>query len=62
MKSADGTFLEVSEWESEEAVAAAHDHPEVLALWARFEAVCDLLRPVDVPEISGMFPHFEPVE
>lgn len=60
MRAADGTLLEVSEWASEEAVQAAHRHPEVLALWDRFAAVCDLVRPVDVPELHQMFPHFDP--
>jgi hypothetical protein len=40
MRTADGTIIEVFEWVSEDAIAAAHADPVVLDLWKRFEAAC----------------------
>jgi len=36
MRTREGVIIEVSEWVSEEAIAKAHQTPEVLALWGRF--------------------------
>src|SRR5215207_2808600 len=41
LRAADGTLVEVFEWRSKEAIATAHEHPDVLALWARYDACCD---------------------
>ena len=41
MRAGDGTIVEVFEWMSEEAVAAAHQNPDVRALWERFGALCE---------------------
>lgn len=61
MRTADGTIIEVFEWVSQEAIAAAHQHPVVLELWKRFEAVCSYEIPCNLPEFQQMFSHFEPV-
>lgn len=61
MRSKAGTIVEVFEWRSEEAVAAAHRHPEVLKLWQRFDEVCTCGKICDLAEAQQMFPHFEPL-
>jgi hypothetical protein len=62
MKAADGTFLEVFEWQSEAAVEAAHANPVVLAMWDRFQQACEFRKLGDLAEAQEMFPHFEPLE
>jgi len=50
-------FVKIFEWVSEDAVARAHEHPEVLATWEKMEPLCEARdgRP-------GMeFPHAERV-
>jgi hypothetical protein len=61
MKSEDGTILEVFEWKSKEAIHAAHSHPDVLAMWAEFSAVCEYLPTNQVKEIGNMFSEFTPL-
>jgi quinol monooxygenase YgiN len=62
MRCKDGTIIEVFEWESAEAIAAAHKNPNVLAMWGRFNDVCDIVKLVDLPESKDMFAGFEPIE
>ena len=38
MRAKDGTIIEVSEWKSKEAIDAAHENPNVLAMWQKFFA------------------------
>ncbi|HTS29765.1 MAG TPA: hypothetical protein VMH81_28035 [Bryobacteraceae bacterium] len=61
MRTADGTIVEVFEWASQDAIAAAHHNPAVLELWKRFEAVCTYEIPSNLAEFQKMFSHFEPV-
>lgn len=61
MRTADGTIIEVFEWVSQEAIAAAHTNPAVLDLWKRFEAVCWYETPCNLAEFKNMFSHFEAV-
>jgi hypothetical protein len=61
MRTADGTIIEVFEWISQDAIAAAHDNPVVLDLWQRFEALCQYETPSNIPEFQHMFAHFEPI-
>jgi quinol monooxygenase YgiN len=62
MQAKDGTFVEVFEWASAEAIQAAHTHPEVLKMWEHYGKVCDYIPVRDVPEASDMFPEFTPVQ
>lgn len=62
MEAADGTILEVFEWRSPEAIASAHSNPSVLALWERFEAVCEWLPVSAVAEASRPFSEFTPLQ
>jgi quinol monooxygenase YgiN len=61
MRTADGVIVEVFEWVSQEAIAAAHTNPVVLDLWKKFEAVCWYETPANVAEFKNMFSHFEPL-
>jgi quinol monooxygenase YgiN len=58
MRSRDGTILEVSQWLSDEAIAKAHQTPELLALWARFDACCTYVKLDTLPESHDLFATF----
>lgn len=58
---ADGTVVEVFEWCSEEAIAAAHTNPAVRAMWEEYDRVCSY-RPIgEVPEAARLFSEFAPL-
>jgi quinol monooxygenase YgiN len=61
MQAADGTIVEVFEWESAEAIERAHTNPTVLALWARFGAACEIVPLASLAECHAMFAGFTPV-
>ncbi len=56
-----GVIVDVSEWASEEAVEKAHNTPEVLALWMRFDACCEFVKLDALAEVHEMFATFEAV-
>jgi hypothetical protein len=63
MRSKDGTLIEASEWASEAAIAKAHQTPEALALWERFNEVCAAYVELRaLAECGEMFATFEAVE
>ena len=62
MRAKDGTIVEVSEWKSPEAIEAAHQNPNVLAMWNRFFAVCDCVPLNCLAEAEEMFAGFAPVD
>ena len=62
MRAADGTIIEVFEWESQEAIRAAHTNPVVLQMWKRYEEACEYVSLTSVKECSDMFAEFDPVE
>jgi quinol monooxygenase YgiN len=62
MEAEDGTFVEVFEWRSAEAIQAAHTHPVVLKMWEEYGKVCDYVPVGQVPEASQLFSEFTPVE
>ncbi len=62
MEAADGTILEVFEWRSREAIAAAHENPVVLEMWEKFAAACDFIPAGEVAEIDQMFSEFTPLD
>ena len=62
LRSADGRYLEIFEWASEQSAEKAHDTPRVKALWARLEAVAEVGRLVDLPCAHRSFAHFESVD
>ena len=57
----DGTIIEVSEWKSQEAIDAAHNNPNVLAMWNKFFAICDCVPLNTLAEAEEMFAGFEPL-
>jgi quinol monooxygenase YgiN len=59
MRAGDGTIVEAFEWRSREAIDAAHSHPEVLAMWQRFEAACDYTSLGELAEARHPFAEFE---
>jgi quinol monooxygenase YgiN len=59
---ADGTIVEVFEWRSEEAIASAHEHPVVQAMWKKFEACCWYETPANVPDLQRMFVSLDPLD
>ncbi len=62
MESSDGTFLEVFEWRSAEAIQTAHEHEEVHKMWAEFADVCDYVPVGEVDEAASLFSEFAPIE
>ncbi len=62
MRARDGTIVEVSEWKSREAIDAAHENPNVLAVWQKFFAVCDCVPLNTLAEAAEMFAGFEPID
>lgn len=62
MKAEDGTFVEVFEWTSKEAVGKAHEHPVVLEMWKKFEDCCTYIPLSEIEETKGPFSHFKPVD
>ena len=61
MRGEDGVIVEVFEWK-EGAMALAHRHPDVLALWQQYQAVCDYVPLRTLPEAATLFARFEPLE
>ena len=59
MRAADGTIVEAFVWRSAAAIDAAHQHPEVLAMWQRFEAACEYTSLKDLAEGQHPFAEFE---
>ena len=58
----DGTVLEVFEWESKEAIEAAHTNLRVLEMWNEYSAVCDYVPASSVEETSDLFAEFGSME
>ena len=61
MRGEDGVIVEVFEWE-EGAIATAHQHPDVLALWEAYAAVCDYVPLRTLPEAAALFARFAPLD
>ena len=61
MRAADGTVIEVFEWQSADAIASAHTNPVVLEMWGKYGEVCDYVPLVTVAEASQMFAEFTPM-
>jgi hypothetical protein len=61
MRSGDGTIVEVFEWRSADAIASAHQHAGIRAMWDEYELVSDYVPLADLPEARLLFAEFEPV-
>jgi hypothetical protein len=62
MRSADGTIIEVFEWKSAEAIAAAHQNLVWQAMCARYADACEYIRLENLSESKNMFAEFDPVD
>ncbi len=62
MRAKDGTYVEVFEWVSAQAVEQAHSHPTVLEMWAGYASACDYVPLASLAESAEMFASFVPVE
>ncbi|HEX9341027.1 MAG TPA: hypothetical protein VF992_07665 [Thermoplasmata archaeon] len=62
MRAADGTFVEVFEWESAAAIETAHENSQVRAMWARFEAACTYESLGNLKESKDLFANFESID
>ena len=58
----DGTIVEVFCWKSQAAIDAAHENKAVLAMWNKFEKVCDFVVVGDVAEARELFSPLEPLD
>lgn len=62
MIAADGTIVEVFEWASEAAIAAAHDDPAVQVMWQEYGQVCDYVPLTSLAEAESPFAGFTAIE
>jgi hypothetical protein len=62
MEAKNGTLIEVFEWISDEAIEKAHSNPAVLALWAKFNEVCDYVAPDTMEGCKHIFSGFRAVD
>jgi hypothetical protein len=58
----DGSYLEIFEWASPEAMERAHRNPRVLALWEHFAGASEYLPFASLHEATALFPSFEAVD
>lgn len=61
MRAGDGTIVEVFEWLSADAIAAAHANAAVNAMWAEYAEISDYVPLADLPEGHDLFAEFEPL-
>jgi hypothetical protein len=61
MEAENGDVVEVFEWVSAEAIATAHEHPEVRAMWDEYEQCCTYIPVTEVPDAGELFPDHTPL-
>ena len=61
VKSKNGTYVEIFEWQSHAAAGQAHQHPELAKIWEAMGKIADLPGLESLDEAKGRFPHFAPV-
>lgn len=61
MRAADGTIVEVFEWQSAEAIQRAHGNPAVQALWAELGEACDYTPLDQLAEAHQLFAEFDAI-
>jgi hypothetical protein len=57
----DGTYIEIFEWVSSEAIEQAHTDPVVRATWHRLAECAEYTNLASLQEAGELFPHFEPL-
>lgn len=58
----DGTYLEIFEWVSAEAVDRAHDDPRVQEIWRALGEAANFASLDQLQEAGRLFPHFDVVD
>lgn len=59
LRAPDGSLLEHFEWVSHDAIAAAHEHPAVTAMWGRYERCSTYGALADLPNTADLFAEFD---
>ena len=59
LRAPDGTIVELFEWVDHDAIAAAHEHPDVLEMWRRYNRCCTYGTLADLPNAATMFAEFQ---
>lgn len=62
MRSANGTYIEVFEWKSAQAIEDAHTNKAVLEMWEEFEKCGTYEQLTTLEEAHHMFAEFDAVE
>jgi hypothetical protein len=62
MSPKDGTVVEVFGWKSAEAIASAHDNPQVQAMWQRYAVACQYVSLTTLEAAHAMLAVFEPLD
>jgi quinol monooxygenase YgiN len=62
MRAANGTIVEVFEWQSQEAIEQAHTNKVVLQMWGKFNEACDIETLANLEESEQMFSPFAPID
>jgi hypothetical protein len=60
-RAADGTVIEVFEWEAG-AIEKAHSNPAVGQLWVKYDEACEYVPLSSLAEAAQMFAGFAPVD
>ena len=59
MKSKDGTFIEVIEWNDVASADRAHEHPAIAKIWESMEAISTFVPIGKLAEAEKTFSHYE---
>lgn len=59
-RAANGSWLELFEWVSEDHSRSAHDIPAVMEIWGCLSEVCDFKPLASLEEAKSPFSHFTP--
>jgi hypothetical protein len=62
MRARDGTVVELFEWVSSDAIAAAHGKAAVQAMWSEYAEVSDYVPLAQLAEARDMFAEFQPLQ
>ncbi len=61
MRSRDGVLIQASEWTDDEAIEKAHQTPEVLEMWQRFDACSTYVKLGELGESHDDFATFDAI-
>ncbi len=62
MRSREGAVIQICEWANNEAIEKAHQTPEVLALWDRFDACSTYVKLESLAETHEDFATFDVID